>query len=111
HELKLESATLHDNPLPLLHAVAQLAQQPPSLIEPDAAAMAARANAEGRVGRALAGKPLRRVVFGWVVKNARERVVARENLRFARTRVFGRARQILRELGKRLYAARALADP
>ncbi|MCC6456817.1 MAG: phosphoenolpyruvate synthase [Caldilineaceae bacterium] len=111
HELKLESATLHDNPLPLLHAVAQLAQQPPSLNAPDAAALAARTAAEARVDRALAGKPFRRALFGWVVKNARQRVVARENLRFARTRVFGRARQILRELGKRLYGAGALADP
>jgi pyruvate,water dikinase len=111
HELKLESATLHDNPLPLLHAVAQLAQQPPSTVAPDAAAIAARADAEGRVQSALMGKPLRRLIFRWVVENARARVVARENLRFARTRVFGRARQILRELGKRLYGAGALADP
>jgi phosphohistidine swiveling domain-containing protein len=59
----------------------------------------------------LAGKPLRRVLFAWVLKNARQRVVGRENLRFERTRVFGRARQILREVGKRLYGAGVLADP
>ena len=110
NELKLESATLHDNPLPLLHAVAQLAQQPPSAVDADAAGLAARADAEGRVQAALAEKPLRRALFAWVVKNARERVVARENLRFARTRVFGRARQILRELGNRLYAAGVLVE-
>jgi pyruvate,water dikinase len=111
HELKLESATLHDNPLPLLHAVAQLAQQSPSTVAPDAAAIAARTYAEERVQSALMGKPLRRFIFRWVVENARARVVARENLRFARTRVFGRARQILRELGKRLYGAGMLDDP
>jgi pyruvate,water dikinase len=37
--------------------------------------------------------------------------VGRENLRFARTRVFGRARAILREVGKRLYGAGELVDP
>jgi phosphohistidine swiveling domain-containing protein len=111
-ELKLESATLHDNPLPLLHAVAQLAQQPVAPVTVDhEAGMAARSRAEAQVDAALEGKPLRRAVFGWVMKNARERVVARENLRFARTRVFGRARQILRGLGERLYAATLLADP
>src|SRR5690606_21955203 len=63
HELKLESATLHDNPLPLLHAVAQLAQQPPSPNAPDAAALAARRAAEARVDRALTGRPFRRALF------------------------------------------------
>jgi pyruvate,water dikinase len=92
----------------LLHAVAQLAQQPPNTVAPEGAAPASRAEAEAHVQSALRGKPLRRLVFHWVVRNARSRVVARENLRFARTRVFGRARQILRELGKRLYAAGAL---
>jgi pyruvate,water dikinase len=110
NELKLESATLHDNPLPLLHAVAQLAQQLPSQVDAEGLVHAARVEAEDRVEQALKGKPLRRVIFDWVVENARERVVARENLRFARTRVFGRARQILREVGKRLFAAGVLAD-
>jgi pyruvate,water dikinase len=110
NELKLESSTLHDDPLPLLRAVAQLAKQPPNTVNVDASALAARRQAELRVQQALAGKPLRRALFSWVLANARQRVVARENLRFARTRVFGRARQILRELGKRLYAAGVLAD-
>ena len=39
------------------------------------------------------------------------RVRDRENLRFERTRVFGRARQILRELGRRFYAVDLLDDP
>ena len=111
HELKLESATLFDNPLPLLHAVAQLALQPAQDGAAEAAADATRVDAEARVQRTLAGKPMRRALFGWVVSNARTRIVARENLRFARTRVFGRARQILREVGKRLYAAGVLAAP
>jgi pyruvate,water dikinase len=110
NELKLESATLHDNPLPLLHAVAQLAMQRPGAQRHDNSGRHERERAEEQVAQAMVGKPLRRLTFGWVLKNARERVVGRENLRFARTRVFGRARQILRELGKRLYAAGELAE-
>ena len=39
-----------------------------------------------------------------MLRQARERVRSRENLRFERTRLFGRVRSILRELGKRLHA-------
>jgi pyruvate,water dikinase len=105
-ELKLESATLVDDPRPLLHAVAQLAQHP--LSEPSAGPPPARTAAEAHMAQQLAGKPLRRALFRWVLHHARRHVVARENLRFARTRVFGRARQILRALGVRLAAAGAL---
>jgi pyruvate,water dikinase len=71
HELKLESATLYDNPLPLLHAVAQLAQQPPSRVAADAASIAVRSHAEAQVQQALADNLWRRILFGWVMKNAR----------------------------------------
>ncbi|MFB2968706.1 PEP/pyruvate-binding domain-containing protein [Aerosakkonema sp. BLCC-F183] len=100
-ELKLESPTLHDNPLPLLRAIGQLSLSPsPSL----PVSASSRKTAELRVRRALRGNPLRRFVFNWVLKNARCRVRDRENLRFERTRVFGRARRVFVELGKRFYA-------
>jgi pyruvate,water dikinase len=44
------------------------------------------------------------VLFRFVLRHARERVCSRENLRFERTRVFGRVRAVLRELGRRLHA-------
>lgn len=113
NELKLESATLHDDPLPLLRAVGRLARQ--RLLDPAALPAARqpqlRAKAEARVAAALAGKPLRRSSFAWVLRNARRHVRDRENLRFERTRVFGRARQIFRELGLRFYANGLLDDP
>jgi pyruvate,water dikinase len=70
-----------------------------------------REQAERRVQTALADTPLRRWLFRWVLRNARNRVRDRENLRFERTRVFGRARQIFVELGRRFYAIDAFADP
>lgn len=109
NELKLESPTLYDDPLPLARAVGQLAAYGPS-VRAEVADTPARAQAEAQVRSALVGKPLRRAVFFWVLRNARARIRDRENLRFERTRVFGRARHILGELGKRFYAVDALAD-
>jgi len=63
------------------------------------------------VRQALRGKPLRRVAFAWVLRHTRESVRWRENLRFERTRVFGRARQILLELGNRLTAIDCIDSP
>jgi rifampicin phosphotransferase len=60
-----------------------------------------RLAAQARVGRALAGHPVRRQVFGWILKHARKRVRDRENLRLERTRLFGRVRRIFVELGRR----------
>jgi pyruvate,water dikinase len=111
-ELKLESATLHDDPMPLLRAVGQCAASLASgaaRSETDVQA-AVRAEAEARVGEALRRRPLRRLVFARVLSAARARVRAREDLRFERTRVFGRARQVLVELGRRLHALDALDD-
>lgn len=110
-ELKLESLTLHDEPLTLLRSVGQFARRL------GAAGLAGggmdvrlRAEAEARVAAMLAGRPVRRFLFGWVLKHTRARVRDRENLRFERTRLFGRVRRIFVELGARLHAAGKLAE-
>lgn len=69
-----------------------------------------RLQAQQRVAQHLSAS-WQRLIFNWVLKNARNRVRDRENLRFERTRVFGRVRRIFVELGKRLYALDRLADP
>ena len=71
----------------------------------------ARRAAERRVDAALARHPLRRAVFHWVLDNARARVRDRENLRFERTRVFGRVRLIVLALGRAFHALDLLDDP
>jgi rifampicin phosphotransferase len=109
-ELKLESATLHDDPMTLLRAVGQLALHP-AADRPQGVERELRAKAEARVAQALGGRPFRRRIFNWVLANARARVRDRENLRFERTRLFGRVRRIFVELGRRLYAQGALAEP
>jgi pyruvate,water dikinase len=113
-ELKLETLTLADEPLQLYRAVGRLAGAPARL--PNAAGVAAphaapRALAEARVDAALGRRGPRARLFGWVLREARARVRDRENLRFERTRLFGRVRRVFVELGRRYAAAGLLADP
>ncbi len=105
-ELKLESPTLHDDPLPLLRSIGMLAgdKQKTSAVHVSYSKVALQ-RAEQKIDQSLAGKPGRRLLFRAVLKRARQRVRDRENLRFERTRVFGRVRRIFVELGKRFYAA------
>ncbi len=112
-ELKLESPTLYDDPAPLFRSIGQYAL---AIRTQRADANAGeesglRREAEQKVRIALAGHPVRRLVFNWVLANARLRVRTRENLRFERTRVFGRARLITVELGRRLAALGCLCEP
>ena len=53
-------------------------------------------------GPRLPGQPLRGVLLRWLQARTRALVSNRENLRFERTRVFGLARRLLVELGRRL---------
>ena len=120
-ELKLESPTLHDDPLPLFRSLGQAAQLGtpascgqtlPERIPCDETMSAHKQspqdagvpNAEQRVNAALSLHPARRILFQWVLRNARARIRERENLRFERTRLFARARRLFLELGKRFYA-------
>ncbi len=112
-ELKLESPTLFDDPLTLIRSVGQLARR---LADEGAKPLASqetaiRAAAETRVRSALGWRPLRRWLFAWVLGNARARVCNRENLRFERTRLFGRVRLIVVELGRKFHALDLIDEP
>ena len=107
-ELKLESATLRDEPISLYRAIGHLAAR--DLSEQRDYAAIARTAAEERASKALGFAPIKKVIFQWVLKHARGRVRDRENLRFERTRLFGRVRTIFLELGKRYAAAGVLDD-
>ncbi len=114
NELKLESATLHDDPLPLFRAVGVLASQLARAGNaglPSSPADDLRVKARARVTRLLRNRPVRRIVFNWVLSQARCRVRDRENLRLERTRLFGRVRRIFLALGRRLHALDILDDP
>jgi rifampicin phosphotransferase len=97
-ELKLESETLFEDPLPLYRAIAQMAGLP----EREAA------NLEEQTIPPLPF--LKNKIFAVVLRQAKARLRDRENLRFERTRVFGRVRRILLELGNRLATAGHLSQ-
>lgn len=110
-ELKLESPTLHDDPLPVLRSIGHMTrrlQSHPEMRRPQDTQQ--RERALRQVEDKLRGRRMRAAVFKWVLKHARARVSARENLRFERTRVFGRVRSIFIEFGKRLRDVGVLAD-
>ena len=98
-ELTLESATLHDDPAPLLAAVASAARaaEPPD--------RAAPADPEAKLRALFKGRPLKRALAARLLRWAKARVRDRENLRFERTRLFGRVRRIVRAGGRELAAA------
>jgi phosphohistidine swiveling domain-containing protein len=98
-ELKLESRTLHEDPAQVLMAIA--------------AAAATRTTVETvpdtRDVDDLIDAPMKRVLARWLLKWAKARVRDRENLRFERTRLFGRVRRIFLAMGARLVEAGVLA--
>ena len=111
NELKLESATLRDDPLPLLRSIGNLAKRiQDGLTESGNTEHSLQQEAEETVIEKLRAHPVRRLLFNYVLKQARRRVRDRENLRFERTRLFGRIRKIFVELGKRLHAINQLEN-
>jgi len=109
-ELKLESQTLHEDPLVLLRNIGEVARAAPiSHASPGAEIPSAR-QAEEKMKAALSGSPLRRWTLFWVMRQARKRVSNRENLRFERTRLFGTIRRLFLEVGRRLQAMERLDD-
>ena len=109
-ELKLESATLGDDPMPLYRSLGQLATSARRATRPGNEGMPA-ADSESTLKAALSGNPLRLRIYRWVLARARHRVRDRENLRFERTRVYGRVRRIFVEIGNRLAARKELDNP
>jgi phosphohistidine swiveling domain-containing protein len=105
-ELKLESKSLHEDPQVLLRSIGELARAPQhENATTNASVGAVSKRAEEQVRCALRNSPVKRLLMNPVLHQARARVRQRENLRFERTRLFGRVRNIFRECGKRLHAS------
>jgi pyruvate,water dikinase len=100
-ELKLESITLADDPTPLLQAVAAAARK-------SGAPSVARRDAHEAI---FPGRPVRSRVARVLLGLAKARVRDRENLRFERTRVFGRARRLFLAMGRQLNARGIIDEP
>jgi len=109
NELKLEEPTLRDRPdfayqVIRNYVTAQGGADPTTITSREAGI---RSSAESRVNTLLTSW-WRRRVFQRVLTNARLGVKNRENMRFARTRIFGLVRELVRALGAHLTRAEAL---
>lgn len=103
-ELKLESITLDENPVPLLSSIAAAARQQPTAPRRDGGGI-------GRIDTLLGVNPVKRAVLKRALNWAKARVRDRENLRFERTRIFGQARRIFVAIGRQLQANNRLDEP
>lgn len=112
NELKLEEPTLRDRPdfayqVIRNYVTSQGGADPKTITSREAQI---RSRAEARASGLLRSW-WRRRVFQRVLKNARLGVKNRENMRFARTRIFGLVRELVRALGAQLAEARVLERP
>ena len=95
NELKLESETLHDNPLTLYRAIGHMAVRLATANETQETATDSF-NENTIISRCPVFK---RPIYRWILKHARATIINRENLRFERTRVFGTVRQLFKHMG------------
>ncbi|MCY6383002.1 PEP/pyruvate-binding domain-containing protein [Hoeflea prorocentri] len=103
-ELKLESVTLDEDPSALLAAVAASSRRS----ESTGPASPPPASGFAEIAK---GKPVRRAIARILVGWAKARVRDRENLRFERTRIFGRARKVFLAMGREFQALGHLENP
>lgn len=103
-ELKLESVTLDEDPRSLHSAILASASTPIKEARPERDAFA-------RFDAAMKGRPFRRMLAKPILSWTRARVRDRENLRYERTRIFGRARRLFLAAGRRFHSAGLLNDP
>lgn len=105
-ELKLEEPSLKERPLFVYQVLQNYLRADEGLLDPsrqDERERRVRGEAEARAATALsAGVSLlpRRWIFGRLLAAARKGVRNRENLRFARTRIYGLLRELLNAIGR-----------
>ena len=94
-ELKLESITLDKNPITLYNAIIAAANQPRR-------SEAVHADGFKTMEDVFANKPVKKNIAKVALNLAKRRVRDRENLRYERTRIFGRARQLFLAMGRKM---------
>jgi pyruvate,water dikinase len=104
-ELKLEQPTFRQQPSILIRTIRTLLVSP-SRVPEDQGHPATRDTALRAVGN-----PVKRTILFCVARRARLALANRENMRFARARMFGIARQLFGALGRKLAEQQVLARP
>lgn len=107
HELKLETPLAEDDPSFLVPLIRNFVRGGQDVAAMESREREIRQAADATVREKLAGHPVRRALFGFVLTKARQMVRNRENLRLARSRAFGMAKRVFRRLGA-IFAERKL---
>ncbi len=101
NELKLEARDLHDDPTFAMGAIQSYVRMKSyDISEMEKRELEIRHKAEDLVGKKLSG--LKLWFYFRILNQARKAVRNRENLRFARTKIFGIARHLFRGIGNQL---------
>ncbi len=111
HELKLETPSARDDPGFVVTMLRNYLRGGQTVKAMEAREDSIRSEAEAQLAKGLAGRPLRKRLFAWLLKNTRLTVTYRENLRLSRSRSAGMAKKIFLTLGERFAAKGILADP
>jgi phosphohistidine swiveling domain-containing protein len=109
NELKLEEPNLRDEPARLIRLIsAAVDRQAATPLAEDPALLPKQTQARTQLS---ALRWPQRWLFGWVLKHTRRHIRNRENMRFARTRLFGLLRNLFNALGQQWAATGALDRP
>ncbi len=103
-ELKLERPSFRERPEGIVRLIRGYLSNGISVEQMTAREDAVRAGAE-RFLRKCLKNPFRRILFGFILSRARRSIAQRENMRFARSRLFGFARRLFRRVGE-LFASK-----
>ncbi len=107
NELKLEEPDLHEDPSFVIHSLQSYIRTKSYQLENmEHREREIRHQAEEKVRSKLGG--LRLIIFFFILRHARKAVKHRENLRFARTKIYGVCRHLFRAMGGHLTAMRVL---
>jgi pyruvate,water dikinase len=107
-DLKLEKANYHEKPEQLVELVRNYYQSGMNVGEMERRESKVRQEAEWAMKRHLKN-PLKRSLYFFVLKNTRLAIANRENMRFARSRLYGFMRQIFLRMGE-LFEKKELLD-
>ena len=111
NELKLETDTMDAHPAQLVAMVRNYLRADRRISEMEAREQEIRRCAEHTVMAAVNRSLPRRVLFAFALRQARETVKQRENMRLGRSRCFGLAKRVYRALGAEFHDAGVLDDP
>jgi len=109
-ELKLENHSFRECPESLITLLREYSRRNLNFQDMHQNERHIRDDAEQVVRKELR-RPWQRLLFGVVLANARGAIAGRENMRFARTRLFGIMRRLFRRMAERLVSLGVLRSP